>query len=156
MAKAVYRAKEPGKNEWKFGQILNYDLGNGESRVTLIEGFSIVNNEIRASFVTIDQNTLCMFTDLRDRTGNEIYEGDIVECCSWNEYFSDSSGVMKPFIRKFVVVWFNGAFMLEERYDGTILPPSHFEIHDSTDLKVIGNIFDNEDLLNRDNGTDKD
>ena len=30
MAKAVYRAKEPGKNEWKFGQILNYDLGNGE------------------------------------------------------------------------------------------------------------------------------
>ena len=138
MVKAVYRAKEPGKNEWKFGQILNYDLGNGESRVTLIEGFSIV------------QNTLCMFTDLRDRTGKEIYEGDIVECCSWNEYFSDSSGVMKPFIRKFVVVWFNGAFMLEERYNGTILPPSHFEIHDSTDLKVIGNIFDNEDLLNRD------
>ena len=90
-----------------------------------------------------------MFTDLRDRTGKEIYEGDIVECCSWNEYFSDSSGVMKPFIRKFVVVWFNGAFMLEERYDGNILPPSHFEIHDSTDLKVIGNIFDNEDDIEK-------
>ena len=86
MVKAVYRAKEPGKNEWKFGQILNYDLGNGESRVTLIEGFSIVHNEIRASFVTIDQNTLCMFTDLRDRTGNEIYEGDILQVGDSNDF----------------------------------------------------------------------
>ena len=51
---------------------------------------------------------------------------------------------MKQFIRKFIVVWSSGKFMLKEIYKDDILNPSYFDIHDPMDLKVIGNIFDND------------
>ena len=144
-----YRGKKYYGDEWIFGQLIKVEKDKDHTIIaTSFKRGGL--GDIVTDFHFVNPDTLSKFTTLYDKDNNPIYEGDIVECNSWNEYFSDSSGVMKPFIRKFVVVWFNGAFMLEERYNGTILLPSRFEIHDSTDLKVIGNIFDNEDLLNRD------
>lgn len=145
-----YKAKKIGSDEWIEGQLIKVE--NDTDHTILASKFVRDGLDgIDPDFHFVNPDTLSKFSTLYDKDNNPIYEGDIVECNSWNEYFCDSSGnVMKPFIRRFVVVWFNGAFMLEERYNDTILQPSHFEIHDSTDLKVIGNIFDNEDLLNRD------
>lgn len=139
----LYRAKKLFTGEWITGYLVNLD---NDDHVVMVDKFIRGGRDgddvIANDFTFIDPATSSRFTTLYDKNDNKIYEGDVVECNSWNEYFVDSSGcIMKPFIRKFIVVWRNGAFELEERYEGTCIQPSYFKIHDSKDLTVIGNIF---------------
>lgn len=136
-----YRGKTDFGDEWIFGQLITVE--NDPDHTIIATGFKRVLDDIVPDFHFVNQATISKFTTLYDKYNNPIYEGDIVECNSWNEYFRDSSGdVLKPFIRKFIVVWRYGKFELEERYEGTVMHPSYFAIHNSKDLKVIGNIFD--------------
>ena len=136
-----YRGKKDSGDEWIFGQLITVE--NDPDHTIIATSFKREGlDDIVPDFHFVNQDTLSKFTTLYDKDNSPIYEGDIVECNSWNEYFRDSSGDMKPFIRKFIVVWRYGKFELEERYEGNVMPPSYFEINDPKDLKVIGNIFD--------------
>lgn len=137
-----YRGKKDYGDEWIFGQLITVE--NDSDHTIIATSFKREGlDDIVPDFHFVNQDTLSKFTTLYDKDNNPIYEGDIVECNSWNEYFIDSAGdVLKPFTRKFIVVWRHGKFELEERYEGTVMQPSYFAINDSKDLKVIGNIFD--------------
>ena len=137
-----YRGKKYYGDEWIFGQLIKVE--KDKDHTIIATSFKRVGlNDIVPDFHFVNPDTLSKFTTLYDKDNNPIYEGDIVECNSWNEYFRDLSGdILKPFIRKFIVVWRYGKFELEERYEGTVMQPSYFVINDSKDLKVIGNIFD--------------
>ena len=134
-----YRGKKYYGDEWIFGQLITVE--NNPDHTIIATSFKREGlDDIVPDFHFVNPDTLSKFTTLYDKDNNPIYEGDIVECNSWN----DSSGdILKPFIRKFIVVWRYGKFELEERYEGTVMQPSYFVINDSKDLKVIGNIFDN-------------
>ena len=137
-----YRGKTYYGDEWIFGQLINVE--NDADNTIIATSFKRARfDDSVPDFHFVNPDTLSKFTTLYDKDNNPIYEGDIVECNSWNEYFRDSSGdILKPFIRKFIVVWRYGKFELEERYEGNAMHPSYFEINDPKDLKVIGNIFD--------------
>lgn len=137
-----YRGKEDFGDEWIFGQLITVE--NDPDHTIIATSFKRNRlDNIVPDFHFVNQDTLSKFTTLYDKDNNPIYEGDIVECNSWNEYFRDSSGdILKPSKRKFIVVWRYGKFELEERYEGTVMHPSYFAIRNSKDLKVIGNIFD--------------
>ena len=137
-----YRGKKDYGDEWVFGQLITVE--NNPDHTIIATSFKREGlDDIVPDFHFVNPDTLSKFTTLYDKDNNPIYEGDIVECNSWNEYFRDSFGdVLKSFIRKFIVVWRYGKFELEERYEGTVMQPSYFAINDSKDLKVIGNIFD--------------
>ena len=137
-----YRGKKDSGDEWIFGQLITVE--NDPDHTIIATSFKREGlDDIVPDFHFINPDTLSKFTTLYDKDNNPIYEGDIVECNSWNEYFRDSSGdILKPFKLKFIVVWRYGKFELEERYEGTVMQPSYFVINDSKDLKVIGNIFD--------------
>ena len=137
-----YRGKKDSGDEWIFGQLITVE--NDPDHTIIATSFKRNGlDNIVPDFHFVNQDTLSKFTTLYDKYNNPIYEGDIVECNSWNEYFRDSSGdILKPSKRKFIVVWRYGKFELEERYEGTVMHPSYFAIHNSKDLKVIGNIFD--------------
>lgn len=72
---------------------------------------------------------LMQSTGLKDINGTEIYEGDIVE----NEYDEI-----------YVVKWFDAGFHLEEKYNGGF---DYFELHFGDNKEVIGNIYENPELL---------
>ena len=137
-----YRGKTDFGDEWIFGQLITVE--NDPDHTIIATSFKRNGlDNIVPDFHFVNQDTLSKFTTLYDKDNKPIYEGDIVECNSWNEYFRDSSGdILKPSKRKFIVVWRYGKFELEERYEGTVMHPSYFAIHNSKDLKVIGNIFD--------------
>ncbi|OJH01702.1 hypothetical protein BL313_03215 [Staphylococcus hominis] len=68
-------------------------------------------------------------TGLKDKNGTEIYEGDIIKN-SYDEIYT--------------VKWFDAAFYLEEKYNGGF---DYHELHLEDNKKVIGNIYENPELL---------
>ncbi|PTF12009.1 YopX family protein [Staphylococcus devriesei] len=70
-----------------------------------------------------------MSTGLKDKNGTEIYEGDIVK---------------NIYDEIYVVKWFDADFHLEEKYNGGF---DYFELYSGDNKKVIGNIYENPELL---------
>lgn len=107
-----------------------------------------IHNLIGAK-IYIDHNTIGQFTGLHDKNGKEIYEGDIVGCVSWNEYFSKDGQPMEAFRRKMYIDFRNGGFKMIEPMP-TQLEDHVWDIIYNGDIEVIGNIHDNPELLKED------
>lgn len=93
----------------------------------------------------IEENTICQYTGLTDKNANKIWENDIVKCYSF-----DCRGRESEFISD--VFWDDCSWMLheEEHCDGMLCyfdKNIKYESHVS-EIEVIGNIFDNYELLN--------
>lgn len=76
---------------------------------------------------------IMQYTGLKDKNGKEIYEGDIV-VVDWgcNDYLIGANKLNKPFVMEFRnYSWFPFSH---------ILPAPH-------DIEVIGNIYENPELL---------
>lgn len=90
--------------------------------------------------IAVDKETVGQYTGLHDKNGKEIYEGDIV---SFN-LKSDSEG--QPYIIGYIeyqttfsgyrIMSFEGSFALD---------------YNIKDIEVIGNIYENKELLNETN-----
>ena len=90
------------------------------------------------SDVEIDPSTLGQYTGLKDKNGKEIYEGDIVKSISGKVgYVIFSQQEMG-----YVVVWDNCDTRLGHRNRG-----EGYECDGS--IEVIGNIYDNPELINK-------
>ena len=68
-------------------------------------------------------------TGLKDISGAEIYEGDIVK---------------NAYDETYTVKWFDAGFYLEEKYNGGF---DYSELHFGNNKEVIGNIYENPELL---------
>lgn len=86
----------------------------------------------------VDEETICQYTGLKDKNGNKIWENDIVNKV-------DTNGLGYHRERKCKVSFDElGYWLLTTEYgDGYWLGE-----FDSQQLEVIGNIFDNPELLN--------
>lgn len=80
---------------------------------------------------TFNDIVLMQYTNLNDREGQEIYEGDIVEWIGFSE------------IEKMQVYWRNGAWYFNRFECNNV----DWNSVDTTKIKVIGNIFENPELL---------
>jgi uncharacterized phage protein (TIGR01671 family) len=134
----IYRGKDAETGQWVYGQL-----------IVEIDTYYIINEDDE---YLIDPNTLGQYTTVNDIKDNRIFEGDIVECVSWNEFFcftTETGTVKNPFRRKLSVIWKDGAFKLMEQFKDTFMRPSVWDmcIKDNTgDLTIIGNIHDNPGL----------
>lgn len=88
---------------------------------------------------------LMQYTGLKDKNGKEIYEGDIVRQVSY-KYSNDEYG-HKGFYENISKVLYKGrAFQYEWIRTNGIEMPKDFK---ESFIEVIGNIYDNPDLLEK-------
>lgn len=111
----------------KLKQVYSIDFDeNGE--IQSIKDEYTKPNEMYAMF-EIEYFELMQSTGLKDINGTEIYEGDIVK---------------NIYDEIYVVKWFDAGFHLEEKYNGGF---DYSELHFGNNKEVIGNIYENQDLM---------
>ena len=140
-----FRAKRIDNSKWVYGDLIEN-----------IDRFKIREKEknikaIAKSYV-VDTKTIGQFTGLYDKNGKEIYENDIVKA----KYIEkrDFGGVKYDNEMEFneLVVWKHQSFQLEIDNCG-IKMYRHLNFYEDLnniklkELEVIGNIFDNPELL---------
>lgn len=96
----------------------------------------------------IDINTLEQYTGLKDENGKEIYEGDIIEF-SYDMFV----GNFNTFVAKGKVVFEEGAFYVEVFENERTTEDEAYLLYSINldTIEVIGNIYENKELLNETN-----
>lgn len=127
-----------GKNKdigWVYGQ-LAYDINGNTYIIQEVELDSSYGLEETILFATmwyrVDKETIGQYTGLKDKNGKEIYEGDIVYIAA-----EDERGIIR---------WDNETARYVVIYDNII---TDFDNWYGEDLEVIGNIYDNPELLEK-------
>lgn len=133
----LFRAKRVDNGEWIEG-LPSYGSVYGD--ITEIETRS-------GGFIEIVPDTICQYTGLTDRDGREIFEGDIVKGVA---YSTDFIGyiVWIDSISGFGVRYFNKHREPTAWENSSILKAIQMWKHPNEfQAEIIGNIFDNPELL---------
>lgn len=131
--KYLYRAKRLDNSEWVEGVLLPLDDGTYRIATScLINGN---NNLLTVCAYEVDPYTICQCTGLKDKNGELIWENDI--CRYYNSEDRDGIGIIK----NGYVLWEKGTISVKHK----MTPLFYLQCHD--EWEVIGNIFDNSELL---------
>ena len=137
MREILFKAKRLDNGEWVEGYYVKTRLGTDiKPSDVIFVPFKIIRNE-EWGWMKVDPNTLCQYTGLTDKNGNKIWENDI---CNRKEKYPE------------IVTYNKGDWQLDYSYvfgkemhtDACNLG---FYVCERNCVEVIGNIFDNADLL---------
>lgn len=123
MREIKFRAKDIASNKWLFG-----DLRHHKDDVCIFDQGGTKGEQVK-------RETVGQFTGLRDINGKDIYEGDILDV----SYADEESYLEVRFVRGVFAFLWNGD--IDDEF------PCNAPTHEWA--KVIGNIYDNPELLNK-------
>lgn len=89
-------------------------------------------------FISLEFGSLMQYTGLKDKNGKEIYEGDIVKTINDYETYGMQAGEINEVYFAF------GGFRLKPKYRKGA---KGFWLEDGNDVEIIGNIYENSELL---------
>lgn len=136
--KIKFRGKTES-NQFIFGDLIQYENGDTAIWEKEITGYGYEATQI-SNRTKVDKGTIGQFTGLLDKSGNDIYEGDIVKAPLLDPIFGD---VIKDAFLNAEIRFNKGSFVVSyyKREHNIYLSDLYKRI------EVIGNIFDNKELL---------
>lgn len=112
--------------------ILSYDI-SGEMYRNRPYRFRANDFEYTIMLAKVDPKTIGQFTGLTDKNGNKIFEGDIVKCLSLEYGYVNKEVYYAEDRARFVL--------------GSL--GSDYDFEEYINVEVIGNIYDNPELLEK-------
>ena len=157
MREILFKAKRIDNGEWVEGYYEKYNNRHYINKET--DRLNTGGYPIR-EFIEVDENTICQYTGLTDKNGKRIWENDILRGNN------DDRDLIKVVFGEFGVIDVNSLEVVENviglHYE--VIPTDHLSRTEPFCLsmpitssyinycsfEVIGNIFDNKELLERD------
>ena len=132
MREILFKAKRIDNRKWVEGyyQRRYYFLGNEEHLIFHADSYKVWE------YAEIDPETLCQFTGLCDKNGNRIWENDIL-MAHLDEFYPEDTTYE-------IVEW--GVAGLVGNETGSV-DREYLGEFDLEHYEVVGNIFDNKELL---------
>ena len=141
----LFKAKRVDNGEWVEGALFD---GIKYCVIGQTIKFSpYIENECKIVGFNVDRKTICQYTGLTDKNGNKIWENDVVKKHFYTDY--DAFANSEEYVG--VVKFIDCAWVVETvREKNKCIRPIFEAMAYSQDVKyfeVIGNIFDNPELL---------
>ena len=144
MREILFRAKRIDNGEWVEGYYIYHikrticPIGDSvkpedEQHVIMQDGFSDWNMPRNTVVFDIDPETVCQYTGLKDKNGKRIWENDIVRIEN-----SMDEGIGN-------IEFYGGMWYVDGEPSNSL--HDIMEYDDIAEIEVIGNIFDNQELL---------
>ena len=133
----LFRGKRVDNGKWVYGGCVHQTdwYGDKVDKYFIIDGLATRDYDIGYIY-EVDEDTIGQFTGKTDKNGNKIFEGDIVE------YEFDEIGEQKA-----IIYW-------NFDYAGFLLNPlDNFQFTKISDGIIVGNIYDNPQLLEAQDGS---
>lgn len=137
MREILFRGKEINTGKWVYGSYSSLTFPNGYTDHR-IKAKTLESIDVNPS-KKVNPETVGQYTGLTDKNGTKIFEGDII---AWEDNESNARGTS-------IVIYFAEqneypAFDLEEHdYECNALQ----YLHECGGMEVIGNIYDNPELM---------
>lgn len=90
------------------------------------------------NYYTLDEIDVLQYTEIKDKNGEEIFEGDIIQYV--NEFY-------KPAIKRYLVIFKDGSFRAKQICNKEHIPLEFLASFKDKDIKIIGNKYQNPELL---------
>ena len=142
MREILFRGKRIDNGEWVEGAYMPYYYSTRYGKVAAI----FTNDDVlcKTCCYPVDPSTVGQYTSLKDKNGKQIFEGDILSI----PFEEDRS----PYEENSIYYEKGEVYFDTERYGWYVrFREYNDEIslweYDNTDIEVIGNIYDNPELL---------
>ena len=143
----LYRGKSCNNGEWIEGNGIHYPKSHAWEGTCWINGMADRAND----WVQVNPETVGVWTSAVDELGNKVFEGDILD---YGDPDEDVKGIVEFRNCGCVVVWYGNKSYIDE--SGHMADGDWREIEVNTfeqvyveTCKIVGNIYDNPDLIKR-------
>ena len=144
MREILFKAKRKDNGKWVEGYYVYHinrticPFGDSvkpedEQHVIMQDGFSDLNMPRDTVHFDITPKTLCQYTGLKDKNGKRIWENDIIRV---ENSIDEGTGVVE---------FYGGMWYVDKGVNNSLYDIMLYD--DEAEVCVIGNIFDNPELL---------
>ena len=128
----LFKAKRKDNGEWIQGNLITDETDDLKCFIGYIMGTDEDGIPHDIDVVLVDPDTICQCTGLKDKNGKLIWENDIVSYCDCTK-------------EDYVIAWEQNKACFEyQEYSCSMM---NFDELSGCEVEVIGNIFDNPELL---------
>lgn len=144
MREIEFRAKRIDNNEWVYGDLISHKLDI--PRIVINHEYSTGTCFV-CDTIKVVEKTIGQYAEKKDKNGKKIYEGDIIKLSYKGIVDCKETILTYIYPVKYSLVKFKDGDGNEYAYRDFNIDNSSLCEYDSEMLEVIGNIYDNPELV---------